>query len=40
MWTQECENRSQAVVLEKKIKKRGIGRFLADQLAESRHRRD
>ena len=26
-WKQECSSRSEAVVLERKIKKRGIGRF-------------
>jgi putative endonuclease len=41
IWTQECKSRSQAVLLERKIKKRGIGRYLTDaQLAESRQRRD
>ena len=38
--TFECENKGDAVILEKKIKKRGIGRFLDDRSAESRLRRD
>ncbi|MEJ2729629.1 MAG: GIY-YIG nuclease family protein [Deltaproteobacteria bacterium] len=40
IWTKECLNKSEAVVLERKIKKRGIGRYLADELAESRCKRD
>ena len=36
IWAQECSSQSEAVVLERKIKKRGIGRYLQDQLAESR----
>ena len=28
IWTQECSSRSESVVLERKIKKRGIGRYL------------
>jgi putative endonuclease len=40
IWTQECANESEAVVLERKIKKRGIDRYLQAQLAESRQRRD
>jgi putative endonuclease len=28
IWTQECMNRSEATQLERKIKKRGISRFL------------
>ena len=36
IWTQECANKSEAVILERKIKKRGIGRYLVAQLAESR----
>ena len=41
VWTIECKNRSEAVILERKIKKRGIGRYLTDaQMAESRRRRD
>jgi putative endonuclease len=34
IWTQEYANKSEAVALERKIKKRGIGRYLEDQLAE------
>ena len=40
IWTKECPNRSEAVALERKIKKRGISRYLNDRSAESRHRRD
>ena len=40
IWTKGCSSRSEAVVLERKIKKRGIGRYLQAQLAESRLRRD
>jgi len=41
IWAQKCSSRSEAVVLERKIKKRGIGRYLTDTgLAESRQRRD
>ncbi len=41
IWTSESLSRSEAVVLEKRVKKRGIGRFLADmESAESRQRRD
>jgi len=41
LWTTELPTRSNAMILEKKIKKRGIRRFLYDrQLAESRQRRD
>jgi putative endonuclease len=41
VWTRECPNRSEAVTLERQIKKRGIGRYLEKvQLAESRRRRD
>jgi len=36
IWTHECSTRSEAVLLERKIKKRGIGRYLQAQLAESR----
>jgi putative endonuclease len=36
IWTQESANKSEAVVLERKIKKRGIRRYLDDQLAEFR----
>jgi putative endonuclease len=31
VWTQECSSRSEAVVLERKIKKRGINRYLQAQ---------
>ena len=41
VWTSEFLSRSEAVRLEKKIKKRGIGRFLSEtESAESRRRRD
>ena len=30
VWTQECQSRAEAMKLEKKIKSRGIGRFLKD----------
>jgi putative endonuclease len=40
VWTQECADKSEAVVLERKIKKRGIGRYLKDQLAKFRRRQD
>jgi len=40
IWTQECASKSEAAVLERKIKKRGIGRYLLAQLSESRRRRD
>ena len=41
IWTQECSSRSEAVILERKIKKRGIGRYLTDaQLAEPHHSPD
>ncbi len=41
IWSQVCENRSEAMKLEKRIKKRGIARFLEDaQSAESRCKRD
>jgi len=40
IWTQECPSRSEAMILERKIKKRGIGRYLGSQSAESRRRRD
>jgi len=37
VWTQECPDRSEAMKLEKSIKKRGVARYLeAAQLAESR----
>ena len=35
IWTKECPNRSEAVALERKIKKRGISRYLNDRSAES-----
>ena len=31
IWHQECDSRSEARILEKKIKKRGAARFLQDQ---------
>jgi putative endonuclease len=41
IWTQECSSQGEAVVLERKIKKRGIGRYLkGTQMGESRRRRD
>jgi putative endonuclease len=40
MWSCQCDNRSDATLLERKIKKRGIGRYLQDQSAESRLGRD
>jgi len=36
VWSQQCSSRSDAMALEKKIKKRGIGRYLQAQVAESR----
>ncbi len=39
-WVREYANRSEAMKLEKSIKKRGVGRFLETQLVESRRRRD
>ncbi|MDP2644874.1 MAG: GIY-YIG nuclease family protein, partial [Desulfobacterales bacterium] len=36
LWTEECNNRADAVTLERKIKKRGIGRYLRTHSAESR----
>jgi putative endonuclease len=37
VWTKECETRGEAMKLEKKIKKRGIGRYLdSTELVESR----
>ena len=30
VWTKECSSRSRAMILEKSIKKRGIGRFLKE----------
>jgi len=39
VWTKECETRGEAMKLAKKIKKRGIRRFLDDaQLVESRRK--
>ena len=41
IWTHPADSRSEAMFLERKIKKRGISRYLSDEeLAESRHRRD
>ena len=40
VWTKECSSRGEAVILERKIKKRGIGRYLLAQVAESRCKRD
>ena len=40
VWRIECGDRGEAMKLEKSIKRRGIGRFLEDQLVESRQRRD
>ena len=40
VWKKECATRSDVVTLERKIKKRGIGRYLQAQISESRHRRD
>ena len=40
IWSHQCSDRGQAMTLEKKIKKRGIKRYLKDQLVESRQRRD
>ncbi|MEZ4552139.1 MAG: GIY-YIG nuclease family protein [Desulfobacterales bacterium] len=41
VWTSEFLSRSEAVKLERKVKKRGIGRFLHEtESAESRRRRD
>jgi len=31
VWTRQCTSRSEAMILERKIEKRGIGRYLADQ---------
>ena len=40
-WTRECATRSESMNLEKKIKKRGISRYLSEaQLVESRLQRD
>ncbi|MCB1220150.1 MAG: GIY-YIG nuclease family protein [Planctomycetales bacterium] len=41
LWHGELESRSEAMILEKRIKKRGIKRFLdSAEMAESRRRRD
>ena len=41
VWSQECRDRSEAMVLERRIKKRGIGRYLKEvQSVESRRWRD
>lgn len=40
IWSQESATRSEAMLKEKQIKKRGIKRFLETQLAESRQWRD
>ncbi|MAF32973.1 MAG: hypothetical protein CL941_03290 [Desulfobacter sp.] len=40
IWTLERPNRTEAVILERRIKKRGIGRYLQTRLAESRRKRD
>lgn len=32
VWKRECSTRSEAMILEKRIKSRGAGRFLTDQL--------
>ena len=41
VWTGECNNRSEAMKLEKSIKKRGVRRYFEQtQLVESRRRRD
>jgi putative endonuclease len=34
IWTQHCSSQSEAMILERKIKKQGIGRYLEDRLAE------
>ena len=36
IWSTECLDRSEAMKLETKVKKRGIGRYLEAQLVESR----
>jgi len=36
IWTKKCADRSEAVILERKIKKRGISRYMQNQLAASR----
>jgi putative endonuclease len=42
VWKQQCRTRSEAMAVEKAVKKRGIKRFLEStaQLEESRPRRD
>ena len=41
LWTSEELSRSEAMVMERRIKKRGIARYLtAQEAAESRRRRD
>ncbi len=40
VWSKKCPIRSEALKLEKSIKKRGISRYLKSQLAESRCKRD
>ncbi len=41
VWTHMRKDRSEATTLERKIKRRGIARYLQDlESAESRHRRD
>ena len=35
VWSRECPSRGDAMKLERSIKKRGIGRYLQAQLAES-----
>jgi len=42
VWSQACETRSEAMKLEKSIKKRGVGRYYhkVAQSAESRYKRD
>ena len=41
VWTAESDSRGNAMILEKKIKRRGIKRYLLDVLSvESRRRRD
>ena len=36
IWTKECETRSEAMILERAIKKRGISRYLLVQGSKSR----
>jgi len=40
IWTRECGSRSEAVALERRIKKRGIVRYLRAHLSESHWRPD